>query len=40
MAQNEMRAKRGLPVEVRSMEGLGVIAESDTWLSAAVGVPH
>ena len=26
MAQNEMRAKRGLPVEVRSMEGLGVTA--------------
>ena len=24
MAQNEMRAKCGLPVEVRSMEGLGV----------------
>ena len=24
MAQNEMKAKRGLPVEVRSMKGLGV----------------
>ena len=24
MAQNEMRAMRGLPVEVRSMEGLGL----------------
>ncbi len=24
MAQNEMKAKRGLPLRVRSMEGLGV----------------
>jgi len=27
MAQNEMRAMRGMPSRVRSMEGLGVIAD-------------
>jgi len=28
MAQNEMRAMRGMPLRVRSMEGLGVISHA------------
>ena len=31
MAQNEMRAMRGMPLRVRSMEGLGVTAWHNAW---------
>ena len=37
MAQNEMRAKCGPPVEVRSMEGLGVgIAEHPEYMNCSL----
>ena len=36
MAQNEMKAKCGLPVEVRSMEGLGVGFVADSFDVVAV----
>ncbi len=39
MAQNEMRAMRGMPLRVRSMEGLGVFARRGITCSAfAIGI--